>query len=89
MRAHGHIRRFTRADCLEAIRIIEDLLQRDPNNALALADLAYNWHMGGFFGWTKEPIPVAMERMGEAAHRAVASLYTSCSQTISMTRLNA
>ena len=29
---------------------IEDLLQRDPNNALALAELAYNWHMGGFFG---------------------------------------
>ena len=72
MRAHWHIRRFTRADCLEAIRIIEDLLQRDPTNALALADLAYNWHMGGFLGWTKEPIPVAMERMGEAAHRAVA-----------------
>ena len=72
MRAHWHIRRFTRTDCLEAIRIIEDLLQRDPTNALALADLAYNWHMGGFLGWTKEPIPVAMERMGEAAHRAVA-----------------
>ena len=72
MRAHGHIRRFTREDCLEAIRIIEDLLQRDPNNALALAELAYNWHMGGFFGWTEEPLPVAMERMGEAAHRAVA-----------------
>jgi len=73
MRAHWHVQRFTREDCLEAIRLIEELLQRDPNNALALADLAYNWHMGGFFGWTKEPIPEAMEKMGEAARRAVAS----------------
>ncbi len=40
---------------------------------MALADLAYNWHMGGLFGWTKEPFAVAMERMGEAARRAVAA----------------
>jgi adenylate cyclase len=36
-----------------------------------LADLAYNWRMGGFFGWIEEPLPVALERMGEAARRAV------------------
>ena len=63
---------LTREDCLEAFRLIDEVLRRDPNNAMALADLAYNWHMGGFFGWTEEPIPVAMERMGEAARRAVA-----------------
>ena len=72
VRAHWHARRFTREDCLETIRLLGEVLQRDPNNAMALADLAYNWHMGGFFGWTEEPIPVAMERMGEAARRAVA-----------------
>ncbi len=73
MRAHWHVRRLTQEDCLEAIRLIEEVLQNDPNNALALADLSYNWHMGGIFGWTKEPLPVAIERMGEAARRAVAS----------------
>ena len=73
MRAHWHVRRLTGEDCLEAIRLIEEVLQRDPKNALALADLAYNWHMGGLFGWTKEPLPEAMERMGDAARRAVAA----------------
>jgi adenylate cyclase len=73
MRAHWHVRRFTRDDCNEAIRLIEEGLQRDPSNAMALADLAYTWHMGGSFGWTKEPFPVAMDRMGDAARRAVAS----------------
>ncbi|MGH7076312.1 MAG: adenylate/guanylate cyclase domain-containing protein [Stellaceae bacterium] len=73
MRAHWHIRRFTREDCLEAIRLIQEVLQRDPHNASALSDLALNWHYGGFFGWTVEPLPVAMEQMGEAARRAVAA----------------
>jgi adenylate cyclase len=73
MRAHWHVQRFTRDDCNEAIRLIDEVLQRDPANAMALADLAYNWHMGGLFGWTEEPFSVAMERMGEAARRAVAA----------------
>jgi adenylate cyclase len=73
MRAHWHVRRLTGEDCLEATRLIEEVLQRNPKNALALADLAYNWHMGGLFGWTKEPFPEAMERMGDAARRAVAA----------------
>jgi adenylate cyclase len=73
MRAHWHVQRFTREDCNDAIRLIDEVLQRDPTNAMALADLAYNWHMGGLFGWTEEPLSVAMERMGEAARRAVAA----------------
>jgi adenylate cyclase len=73
MRAHWHVQRFTREDCNEAIPLIEEILRRDPENAMALADLAYNWHMGGLFDWTKEPLPVAMERMGAAARRAVAA----------------
>jgi adenylate cyclase len=72
MRAHWHIRRFTRDDCLEAIRLIEEVLQHDPRNSLALVDLALNWNFGGVFGWTKEPTPVALEKSGEAARRAVA-----------------
>jgi adenylate cyclase len=73
MRAHWHVQRFTREDCNEAILLIGDILRRDPENAMALADLAYNWHMGGLFGWTTEPLPLAMERMGAAARRAVAA----------------
>ena len=73
MRAHWHVRQLTRENCLEAFRLIDEVLQRDPKNAMALADLACNWHYGGTFGWTKEPPPVALERMGEAARRAVAA----------------
>jgi adenylate cyclase len=71
MRAHWHVRQLTREDCLEAFRLIDEVLQRDPKNAMALADLAFNWHMGGLFGWTEEPLH--MERMAEAARRAVAA----------------
>jgi TolB-like protein/class 3 adenylate cyclase/Flp pilus assembly protein TadD len=73
MRAHWHVQRFTPEDCNEAIRLIDEVLRYDPANAMVLSDLAYNWHMGGLFGWTKEPPSVAMERMGEAARRAVAA----------------
>jgi TolB-like protein len=72
MRAHWHVRRFTREDCLQAIRLLEEASRHDPHDAMVLADLAYNWHMGGFFGWIEEQLPVALERMGEAARRAVA-----------------
>src|ERR1700683_3677488 len=71
--ADWHVRQLTRENCLEAFRLIDEVLQRDPKNAMALADLAFNWHMGGVFGWTKEPLPEAAERAGDAARRAVAA----------------
>jgi tetratricopeptide (TPR) repeat protein len=73
MRAHWHVCQLTRDDCIEAFRLIEGILQRDPKNAMALADLAFNWHMGGLFGWTKETLDEANERMAHAARRAVAA----------------
>jgi adenylate cyclase len=73
MRAHWHVSQLTRDDCREAFRLIDQVLQRDPKNAMALADLAFNWHMGGLFGWTKETLPEADERMADAARRAVAA----------------
>jgi adenylate cyclase len=73
MRAHWHVWRLSREDCLEAFLLIDDVLKRSPNNALALADLSINWHFGGLFGWTIEPFPVALEKQGEAARRAVAA----------------
>jgi len=72
MRAHWHVWQLTRDDCLEAFRLIDEVLQRDPKNAIALADLAYNWNFAGVFGWSKEPFPEANERVGDAARRAVA-----------------
>jgi TolB-like protein/cytochrome c-type biogenesis protein CcmH/NrfG len=73
MRAHWHVSRLSREDCLEAFRLLEEVLQRDAGNAMALAYLAFNWHMGGIFGWTKESLPETMERMADAARRAVAA----------------
>jgi adenylate cyclase len=73
MRAHWHVRRLTREDCREAVRLIDEVLQIDPNNALALADLAFTWHFAGIFGWIDEPPLAALEKMGDAARRAVAA----------------
>ena len=55
MRAHWHIRRFTREDSNEAIRLLDELLRRQPDNALALADLAFSLHFAALFGWTYSP----------------------------------
>jgi adenylate cyclase len=72
MRAHWHIRRFTREDSEEAIRLLDELLRRQPDNALALADLAFSLHFAALFGWTASPA-AAKARMSETARRAVAS----------------
>ena len=70
MRAHWHIRRFTREDFGEARRLIEELLRHEPNNAVALGDLAFSLHFAAIFGWVDSPA-AAMGRMGELAQRAV------------------
>jgi adenylate cyclase len=72
MRAHWHIRRFTREDSSEAIRLLDELLRHQPYNALALADLAFSLHFAALFGWTDAPA-AASARMREMARRAVAS----------------
>jgi TolB-like protein/Tfp pilus assembly protein PilF len=72
MRAHWHIRRFTAVDFREACRLIEELLLHEPDNAVALGDLAFSLHFAAIFGWTDSPA-AAMARMGELAQRAVES----------------
>ena len=72
MRAHWHIRRFTREDSSEAVRLLDELLRRQPDNALALADLAFSLHFAALFGWTDAPA-AARAQMSETARRAVAS----------------
>ncbi len=72
MRAHWHIRRFTAVDFREACRLLEELLTHEPDNAVALGDLAFSLHFAAIFGWTDSP-PAAMARMSELAQRAVES----------------
>ena len=73
MRAHWHFGRFTPQDSNEARRLLGELVRREPNNALALSTLAQAWLLAGVFGWTKEPLPVAMGLGGQYARRAVAA----------------
>ncbi|HYK79416.1 MAG TPA: hypothetical protein VEU95_07295, partial [Micropepsaceae bacterium] len=73
MRAHWHIGRFTPEDSSEARRLLGELVRREPNNTLALSTLAQAWLLAGVFGWTKEPLSVAMGIGGQYARRAVAA----------------
>jgi hypothetical protein len=70
MRAHWRIRRFTREDFADACRLLAELLTQEPNNAVALSDLAFSLRFAAIFGWTESP-EVAMARMSEVAQRAV------------------
>ena len=72
MRARWHIRRFTREGSAEAIRLLEEVVARQPDNALAFADLALAHHFAHGHGWAKSPAE-AIVRRGEAARSAVAA----------------
>ena len=71
MRAHWHIRRFTREDMAEARRLLEEAIELDPANAMAFSDLALAHHFEAVFGWG-EDLAQSFARCGEAARRAVA-----------------
>ncbi len=71
MRAHWHIRRFTREDMAEARRLLEEAIALDSVNAMALADLSVAYHFEACFGWD-EDVAQTYARCGEAARRAVA-----------------
>jgi adenylate cyclase len=71
MRARWHIQRFNRDDFQEAIRLLDDLLRDDPNNATALSDLAFAAHFLASFSWTDDPL-AAFSRSRDAAQRALA-----------------
>jgi TolB-like protein/class 3 adenylate cyclase/Tfp pilus assembly protein PilF len=71
MRAHWHIRRFTREDMAEARRLLEEAIELDPANAMALGDLSFAYHFEACFGWD-EDVDQTYARAGDAARRAVA-----------------
>jgi tetratricopeptide (TPR) repeat protein len=71
MRAHWHIRRFTREDLADARRLLEEAIELDPANAMALGDLSVALHFAAVFGWVDDPAE-SFVRCGEMARRAVA-----------------
>ena len=71
MRAHWHIRRFTREDSAEARRLLGEAIELDPANAMAFSDLALVHHFEAVFGWG-EGVAQSFARCGEAARKAVA-----------------
>jgi TolB-like protein/Flp pilus assembly protein TadD len=72
VRAHWHIRRFTREDLAEARRLLTEAISLDPANSMSYADLALARHFEAMFGWGDGPIE-SHNRLGEAAQKAVAA----------------
>jgi adenylate cyclase len=70
VRAHWHIRRFTRDDLAEACRLLTDAISLDPRNSMAYADLAFARHFEAVFGWGGQPVD-SHQQLGEAARKAV------------------
>jgi TolB-like protein/Tfp pilus assembly protein PilF len=52
MRARWHLWRFNKADIDTSKALIEQVLENDPNNAMALADLAGIHLISGLYGWS-------------------------------------
>jgi TolB-like protein/Tfp pilus assembly protein PilF len=71
MRAHWHIRRFTREDMAEARRLLSEAIALDPANAVAWGDLSFAHHFEACFGWV-EDVAASYDRAGDAARRVVA-----------------
>ena len=72
VRAHWHIRRFTREDLAEARRLLAEAISLDPEHSMAYADLALARHFDAVFGWGDGP-GESHNRLGEAARKAVAT----------------
>jgi TolB-like protein/class 3 adenylate cyclase/Flp pilus assembly protein TadD len=71
MRAHWHIRRFTREDMAEARRLLAEAIELDPANATAFGDLSFAHHFEACLGWG-EDVTQGYAWAGEAARRALA-----------------
>ena len=71
MRAHWHIRRYTRDDLAEARHLLTEVIAADPANAMALSDLALANHFEADFGWGDGTPAESRALSGEAARRAV------------------
>jgi TolB-like protein len=72
VRAHWHVRRFTREDLAEARRLLSEAIALNPASSMAFADLAFARHLEAVFGWGDGPLE-SHNRLGEAAREAVAA----------------
>jgi adenylate cyclase len=72
VRAHWHVRRFTREDLAEARRLLTEAIALDPTNSMAYADLALARHFEAVFGWGDGPVE-SHKGLGEAARKALAT----------------
>jgi adenylate cyclase len=72
VRAHWHVRRFTREDLAEARRLLTEAIALDPANSMAYADLALARHFEAVFCWGDGPVE-SHKQLGEAARKAVAT----------------
>jgi Flp pilus assembly protein TadD len=70
MRAHWHLRRFTKGDLAEARRLLTEAIALDPTNSMAFSDLAFLRHFQACFGWGENAAEVHASA-GEAARKAV------------------
>jgi adenylate cyclase len=71
VRAHWHLRRFTRDDLAEARHLLSEVIAADPTNAMALSDLAFANHFEAVFGWGDGTVAEGFARSGDAARKAV------------------
>jgi adenylate cyclase len=71
VRAHWHLRRFTRDDLAEARQLLTEVIAADPANAMALSDLAFANHFEAVFGWGEGTVAEGFARSGDAARKAV------------------
>ncbi len=72
MRAHWHIRQFSKDDTIRARGFLYQALELEADNAIALSDLAFSGHFEAIFGWSDGPAG-SFVAVGEAARKAVAS----------------
>jgi len=70
MRAHWHIRRFTKGDLAEARRLLNEAIAIDPTSSMAFGDLALAIHFETVFGWSDDPAGSRVT-WGDAARKAV------------------
>ncbi len=70
-RASWHVGKFSAEDNAEAENVLSKALERDPENAGALAVLAQSYSIDGFYGWLR-PAPESFAMAAEMARKAFA-----------------
>ena len=71
MQAHWHFNHFNRKSNREAQALLEKVIALDPNNDLALSDLASSYTLGMMWHWYDAPAE-ALKAARDAAQKAVA-----------------